>query len=535
MAQIKRILKCRGLWYAAASVVLLYFLYLKTYDDLIVRIPSPEFDNVRRFYWWMMVAGCGFLLFEGVCLWTGKKKLWLFPLTAVFLVLFYMAVLPPFSAPDEQRHFVTAYRISSEMMGQKSVADEAFLSEATAKEKEIVENGGTVLVRAGDARQEPYSQVGRDSYALMLDEIFSRDPGGKVTVRPEQPVGVTPVVYLPQALGITFARILGLGYIPLIFMGRLFNLLAFAGIVTLAVKVMPFRREILMAVSCLPMTLHLAASLSYDTMLIALTMLFLAWCMYLAYEKSSVEIKDVVILALILVLLEPCKIVYLPLTGLCLLIPKKKFQSEKHYWVSLLTVVAVMAAAVFMMNFVVVAAWAKDTQNYLSWSQTPGFTLADVLHDPYHIFQVYWETLVVKADYYQATMLGAYLGNLDPELSIPYFCIFLLWGVLFVCSLRQAGERVMFTGGQKVWTVVLIVLSCCLVLFSMLLGWTPKDFTYITGIQGRYFIPILPAALFLLYGNNLTLGKDYTRGALFLECLISIYGLIRILSLRCFV
>ena len=32
-------------------------------------------------------------------------------------------------------------------------------------------------------------------------------------------------------------------------------------------------------------------------------------------------------------------------------------------------------------------------------------------------------------------------------------------------------------------------------LTSMLLGWTPKGFTYIAGIQGRYFLPILPLIL----------------------------------------
>ncbi len=62
----------------------------------------------------------------------------------------------------------------------------------------------------------------------MLRELFTKEAGSGTTVRFEAPVNTTPVVYLPQALGISFARVLHLGYIPLVYMGRLFNLLAFA-------------------------------------------------------------------------------------------------------------------------------------------------------------------------------------------------------------------------------------------------------------------------------------------------------------------
>ena len=531
----KKIAGQSGLWMAAAAILFLLIVFVKPYHNVIDAIPSPEYESVRLFYIWVLRLGIVFLAVLAGILWIyGKKPGWLFPATVICLGLFYMMILPPFSAPDEPRHFVSAYRLSNQIMGKQAVADEAFLSSASDKEKEYIARGGNVLVREQDGREEPYASVGRDSYALMLRELFTKDAGSGTTVRFEAPVNTTPVVYLPQALGISFARVLHLGYIPLIYMGRLFNLLAFAGMAWLAVRIMPFKKEMFMAVSLLPMTLHLAASLSYDTSLIGLSLLFFAWCFYLAYEKKQIGIRDTVILGLLLVLLEPCKIVYLPLAGICLLIPASKFGEKKRYWISVAAVIGVMALAIFLINNVVLSAWIQDTENIISWEGgSAGYTIQDILKEPYQAFLIYYETLVTQLDYYQATMLGGYLGNLDPNLTVPYFCLYLLWGILIVSSVRRVGDHTPFKPGQKVWIAVLTLLSFCLVLTSMLLGWTPKGFTYIAGIQGRYFLPILPLILLMIYGDNLTIKRDYSKGIYYLECFVSIYALVRICSVTC--
>lgn len=522
----------KGLLLTAATVFFILFIFLKPYADTVVMIPSPANEAVRKLYLWVILLGCGFLLFLGGCLWIGKERpVWLFPVTLVVLGLFYMVVLAPFASPDEARHFAGAYRLSSQIMGVQAVADDAFYENATEKEREYIDRGGNVLVREQDGEEILFSQISRDTYQIVLDRFFTMDHSQGVTVRYESPVNTTPVVYLPQALGIALARLLHLGYIPLVYLGRLFNLLAFTAIACLAVSIMPFRKEVLMAVSCLPMTLNLAASMSYDTMVIALSMLLIAWCFYLAYGKKEITTKDVVVLAMILVLLEPCKIVYLPIAGICLLIPAAKFPSKKRYWISVAAVIAVMAIAVFLTNHVVLSAWVGNTDNVIVWEGTPGYTLGDVLKEPYQTFKIYYETLVTQLDYYQTTMLGGFLGNLDTDLSVPYFCLALLWIIMALSAVRVEGETAPVTWGQKAWIAVLLFLGLCLVLASMLLGWTPKGYTYITGIQGRYFLPYLPLLLLLVFDRNLVLKKDLGKGLFYLEGFVNIYALIRICSM----
>ena len=526
--------KKRGLLLTAGTILFIAFLFLKTYPETIIGIPSPEYEPVRRFYRWLILGGCGFLACMGGALWIREKVCsWLFPLTVVILGLFYMVVLTPFSAPDEAAHFTSAYRLSSQLMGKQAVADEAFLSHAGEEEKERVSRGANVLVRSGDDAPGLYTGPRQATYNMVFTEMFSADHSRGVTVRYEIPVNTTPVVYLPQALGITLARALHLGYIPLVYLGRLFNLLAFTALATLAVKLMPFKKELLMAVSCLPMTLHLAASFSYDTAFIGLSMVFMAWCFYLAYEKKEVTVKDTVLLALLLVLLEPGKIVYFPVAGICLLIPQAKFHTKKRYWISVAAVLLAVALAVFFVNRMVLSAWATTTESYVGWSEDAGYTLQDMFRQPYTVFRVYYETLVTQLDYYLVTMLGGFLGNLDPDLTVPPFCLYILWYVLFVSVLRRDGENSPVTGGQKLWILFLVFVSAGLVLTSMLLGWTPKSLDYITGVQGRYFIPLLPPVLLLLFDKRLTVRLDLRKSAWYLQCFVSIYALIRICSTAC--
>jgi len=73
------------------------------------------------------------------------------------------------------------------------------------------------------------------------------------------------------------------------------------------------------------MVLHLAASFSYDAYILSLWGLYIAICLWLALKKEKVSVKDVALLAIIVALAGPCKMVYAPLMGVALFIPVKKF------------------------------------------------------------------------------------------------------------------------------------------------------------------------------------------------------------------
>ena len=79
--------------------------------------------------------------------------------------------------------------------------------------------------------------------------------------------------YLPQGLGIFLAKILDLNAIWMLWLGRLFNLLFYAGIISLAIKKAPVLKFPLLIVSILPLAIYQAASLSVDGMFSSLAIL----------------------------------------------------------------------------------------------------------------------------------------------------------------------------------------------------------------------------------------------------------------------
>ena len=80
-------------------------------------------------------------------------------------------------------------------------------------------------------------------------------------------------------------KLLGLGSLVLLYLGRLFNLLFFAATGFLTLRRLPFGKTAVFAVYLLPMNLHLVSSLSYDVLITAFCGYFTAVCMDLAIRR----------------------------------------------------------------------------------------------------------------------------------------------------------------------------------------------------------------------------------------------------------
>ena len=66
------------------------------------------------------------------------------------------------------------------------------------------------------------------------------------------------------------------------------------------------------------------------------------------------------------------------------------------------------------------------------------------------------------------------------------------------------------------WLSVFICLACTgIILAGMLLTWTPKDYISIEGVQGRYFIPFMPALSLTGRNSRLMYEKSVDRGMMY--------------------
>ena len=231
--------------------------------------------------------------------------------------LLYSFILPPYAAPDEKYHINQSFTLACRWANDLS-HDEWRMGKVPTT---------TSFRRVGD---EDADLQNENTTVFTWEEFTSQlftttdEPFNSHQEYNELQTDQNPLLYVVSAAAVFLAYVLHLGFAPALFLGRLANLLLFAALAALAVKVAPFGKRVFAVAALLPMTLHLAASFSRDAPLLGLCFAFTALLMDAAFGADKNKALSPARLAALLlcgVLLAPGKLVYLPLAALLLLVP----------------------------------------------------------------------------------------------------------------------------------------------------------------------------------------------------------------------
>ena len=543
----------KGLYLAGLIVLALLFVP-HLLDTRAGAVESGDIWLVRNY---VLVAGVGILAvailgamlfgFAGVARRiTGPMRLeTVFLAAALLFGALYLYVLPPLSAPDEIRHYVSAYQLSNRLMGLPATGEDGkvfvreedwFAEDSTGEYQPYrTEDGALATDEDGaDGAKVLGQTLTEETYRLIHEKgpfLYEETSGDGLALSNHLPVVTTPFGYLMPAVGVTLARLLGLNSLWLLYLGRLMNLLMYVAATYLAIRRLPFGKSLLFGVALLPMTIHLSASFSYDVLILAGVFYLTAHCLFLAYQAERVRPVDVLILASVMAVAGPCKMVYAVFMGLCLLIPVRKFGGFRRWALSAGCVLGAWVVSMVLVNSQTVASYAAETENYISWAGEAGFTMSGLLHQPVKLFQMFYNTVIWQAEYWHLTMIGAYLGNVDVVLDVPYLIVILFTVCLLGLTLRKPGETLVLTGGRRYWIWILCAACAAGTMFSMLIAWTPVSSKIICGVQGRYFLPFLPVLLMALKNDIVVLTKNADRSILYLMCCANAFVLMRLYSI----
>ena len=179
----------------------------------------------------------------------------LFLIGALFWGVIYMILLPVYTAPDEDVHFVASYDYSSRMLGEEGLSKDGKVLVRS------IDNGYQELLPGKEMMNSFYSLLGTEEKEWSLEESKSRYPYS--TSR-----NTSLLNYFFQAIGITIGRIFDLNFPLLSIMGRLTNLMAYICLVYMAIKNIPIGKWTIYVISQFPMVLELSSSYSYDVILV---------------------------------------------------------------------------------------------------------------------------------------------------------------------------------------------------------------------------------------------------------------------------
>ena len=373
---------------------------------------------------------------------------------AAVLGVAYAVLTPPFEVPDEVYHFWRPLVIAQgQLMPQRRHAPDA----------------GTIPLGAQNLVFVMSQKTAEGKYTREQMRVGAQSP--LELNRPKVvrfPTWYTPVPYASQTLAGVAMRLFGLRPFVVFYLGRLLNLAAALVLMAIALRVAPDFAGPLAAVTLLPMTLAQFASWSADAMTIAVAVLLTA--LLLAERAPRATIAVAFVLAL-------CKPAYFLIALLALHTRYRKSMKAA-------IIGACAGGTLLALAYARLGAYAQRMFDPID----PAAQLRCLISDPMRFVRAVAHDIPAHGRLYVEQLVGRFGGAV--QVGMPR--IFVLLEMLLLVA-------VAITGRSKARpTSVLIVAGSAFGIFlSQFLIWSVACGEVLDGVQGRYFLPLLPLALTL--------------------------------------
>lgn len=492
-------------------------IYTTEQGELLTQVHKYFNIFLKKYFFFMFVAAELFAVLFYWMVFIKKCRIETTVLVSLlFLGLIYNFLLLPYMSPDERTHIDMTYRYSNDLLGIEYTGSDI-----------------TIAKRMDDTKLKLTETPTLSNYYTVYHHTLEGVGDDSLVVTNATANTYAPIfVYFPAVLGMTLARLLGFGTIPMLMLARWCNLAFFAVCVWWCMKKLPFGKMPLAVLALFPMTIQQCNSFSYDAVIISVLFLFSTYIISMTYEEKPLKTSEVVLVSVLCALLVYGKSgVYLPLCLAALLIPTKKFGV---LWKKITAAGSFMGIALLSYinrNSGTVTQVLETTAETSAVGATAGnavdmgYTVAYFLQDPWKLIQMLANTVADKTEFYLESIIGQKMGWVEIEISRVVFIGFL---ILFLISmLKVRGEKQYVTGGQKWWISIVCLCSVGMILMGMLLTWTPYGYVSVEGVQGRYFTPLLLFVSLLGRNQTILLNKNKDRaifcGAVCLQLIAVIY------------
>lgn len=468
----------------------------------------------------------GILAFSLICLWGAfvllfirKTDLWK---VSIFLLMSfgmtYLFIFPSGTVNDTWRHYATVYEYSNELMGLPK-GDSGTVRMRKSDWDTFVRYRG--LANRNACIDQYFDEFDEFSW-LCIDEALVESDIKSLSMANNTASSV--VAYFPQIIGLTIGRLFSMGAIPCIFLSRLLQLICVALLIGLSVKIIPIGKEILLFLSLTPIFLQQVTAFSYDGMAFCFAFLFISLCTKLKLEKKIVYAEDYIVLLLSTIGVCACRGgMYAVLLTLLFMIPNSNLDLRKKYFIWFVGIITTLA---FYGNSYLNITSSAGNENVLN--------LGSPFEHPVRIGMLFVSSLVENIDVYVGGMFGQQMGW--NQSIIPFSLIFILILLTIVVSLSSDSAPTSFSAKDRVILFLPILFILGIALLSMYIGENHRATAWnIWGVQGRYFIPVLPLAFFQVQNRSIVLKKDIRKIIIYLFCnmeVLSTFSLLRIYLIR---
>lgn len=444
-----------------------------------------------------------------------KKYLYI----ALIFGILFVFIVPPFQSPDEDSHFKKAYQVSKGKLYpevKKNVIGNYFPTEMLNYIKTK-----TKYIGNRDKKYK-YSEMVLDQYTKLNYE--------ERKFTSYSTVSVTPIAYLVPATGIIFSKICAkifdlesVNTAYMLYFARFFSIIFMSFIMYLSIKITPVFKRTFAVFGLIPMVIFLGSVISYDSLLISLTTLALSIILKITYDDKSKKVPNNYIITLILigVVLLNVKGLYFLLYILLFLIPVKKVGNiKKMTRIALIIILSILAITLVIKIPFLLLPKIKTDVNYASKQ------LNFVIHNPIKYSGILIDNIINQRFFQLSSIVGVF-GLIDTYNPFVIICFTYIWLIMVSIS-DGVCDKIKINGKFKILLIIYILFIIISVYSAMYINWTPAINGHkigeadISGVQGRYFLPILLPIL-LLFSNKKI--KRYSfiekiRNNIFMPCIV---------------
>lgn len=398
----------------------------------------------------------------------------------------FLFLIPPFQVPDEYEHYYKAYDVSegniiSDKLGNKAGI---YVPKSVKIATDITYQKWMFYIKNGK----------KIDLKNLLNLPLKNDEKIFIDISKYAVVTYSPITYIAPALAMVAGKSINLSPLALMYLGRFANLMLYILLVFFTIKITPVFKWGFLVIALMPMTLFQAASISADSFTIGLSFLTIAIFLKFALDenKHKINLNDILMLFLIFLMLGLAKVPYFLLISLFLMIPVYKFGNKKNMIFIMATIFLFTLSVIGIWNFLV-----KGLYMPMDFGISIKDQLFYILYHPFGFIEAIKNTFIEYTASFPILNVGnwAFGNSLLPKWIYSSYLVVIIGISLFEKNRLKINFKQRFV---MLGTFILLLGSIVTLEY---LTWTEVGLNIIRGLQGRYFIPILPL-LFLFFVNR---------------------------------
>lgn len=415
------------------------------------------------------------ILLTGICLaYLSKDYVKNIAVITLTISMIFVITIDINNTLDEKRHFMSAYCLST---GQFSFSN-------AKMEKSFWELGHF-------NKYTNISKLFENNFKENLIEDYDKSD------KPSTPAEYNQLIYVPSAIGIIIAKIFSNNMADIYFAGRLFNLITYAVLVIIALKLLPYKKNTFFVIFSMPLLFALGSVYSADTVSMGIVAIFSAYCLRLK-EIDRIEKKQIIKLCLLLVLLSvPKSMTYVFVALIVFTLPLKKIIKQNKKNIQYIIFWGVVALALILL--------LNTSNGELKADPRGGNTsllgqIKYLLSNPIEAVKLginHIRLTLANYNWLKGLNLEIYFSN-DADKVFLFMMLFILY-----VSLTDNSKN--FDIKEKILFILAFFITYAISSFMLYIMFTPVGSKEILGYQTRYIFPILPLLMMCLSNSNISL------------------------------